>query len=518
MTYPLLAIDVGTVNTRMAAYLPSRNEVEIVALGGRKLYPSIVFLKDHKPLFGPQAEALADADPTHRLVALKRRLGSSLRAPFDGFAPTTLLEHYFDHLVNAFRSTPIGRAKFDRAVFTVPVEFSTDLRDMYRALGHKLGFRGVAVIPEPIAAALPALAKLPADSTLLVLDWGGGTLDVAVLQITADRIIELGHSGSALTDSLDAGGIGGTVADEILADLVMERLTGEGVPIEKLRGDLEGIRRDARLAKEQLSTRDRYESVYETPGVDPVPYAISRPTLEERLTPFLAHAHRVLQVALQQSGLRDHEVSRVLLVGGMFQIPLLRAWVLSRFPRDVVAWADSSGTAVVEGAAAYPRFLEDFVEFAHEIGVLVAENDGRVGDFTRLQQLLPRASVQIDAFAEAGDAFKACGPSIKREYYVGSRETESANLFLVENRSTGDGHSRSVPLGHLSVPCAVPPPEILRRAGGAHIHERLVVETQVLGTGALQVSARSEVRSVSKQLQLTNACTAFRRVTSASTK
>lgn len=229
MTFPAdtLGIDFGTSNSAMA-WLGSQGSAHLIPLEGDALaMPTAVFYnaEDNSTHFGRDAIRHYLEGTDGRLMrSLKSLLGSPL------LMETTQIGHQqisFQDIIGTFLATLRERATHHlgqaprRVVMGRPVHFVDDdpLRDAQaeaslRQVAQSVGFDEVSFQLEPIAAALDYEQRLTQESTVLVVDLGGGTSDFTVVRLGPDRMKNADRSADILATS--GVHIGGTDYDRQL--------------------------------------------------------------------------------------------------------------------------------------------------------------------------------------------------------------------------------------------------------------------------------------------------------------
>jgi hypothetical chaperone protein len=236
MTLPLqgtLGIDFGTSNSAMA-WADANGQARLIALEGETVsMPTAVFYnsEDHSTHFGRDAVMQYLEGTEGRLMrSLKSLLGSPL------LLETTVINHRqisFQDIIATFlatlreRATRALGAQPRRVVMGRPVHFVDDdsERDALaqQSLLHAaqaVGFDEVSFQLEPIAAALDYERRLTRESTVLVVDLGGGTSDFTVVRLGPQRLAQANHMNSdRMQDVLATTGvhIGGTDFDHTLS-------------------------------------------------------------------------------------------------------------------------------------------------------------------------------------------------------------------------------------------------------------------------------------------------------------
>ena len=203
-----LGIDFGTSNSAMA-WADAGGQARLIALEGEAVsMPTAVFYnsEDHSTHFGREAIALYLEGTEGRLMrSLKSLLGSPL------LLETTVINHRqisFQDIIATFlaalreRATLALGAQPRRVVMGRPVHFVDDdpERDVLaqQSLLHAaqaVGFDEVSFQLEPIAAALDYERRLTRESTVLVVDLGGGTSDFTVVRLGPERLARASRMG-----------------------------------------------------------------------------------------------------------------------------------------------------------------------------------------------------------------------------------------------------------------------------------------------------------------------------------
>ncbi|MGW4227789.1 Hsp70 family protein [Streptomyces sp. NPDC004980] len=394
MTY---GIDFGTSNSVVARWTGSTTEVIRVDSAGLpaewnrpgfdELFPSVVSLRDIQRTlcFGWSAKC-ETADPQD---AVKRMLASRPRADDEGdfrSAGTVPEEHQVWFGDEPFRSTTVAAALFERmrdgvrrnlrdmdeAVVTVPANATGAARYRTRAAARLAGIKVKALINEPTAAAISYAHDYPGEGCFLVFDWGGGTIDVTLLEHYDGIFDEVASRGITA--------LGGLEFDEELVKLVFTKLGTDLGTLTK--ADARRWRRHVELTKIALSQPGAEEVLFEPLGGLP-PVVIHREEFERAVQPLVRRALVPLEECLHDVGFTADNLDAVLMIGGTSQIPLVRREVERILGREVVDTALCNPmTAVARGAA-----------------ITAAEIDG----------LIPETTISVATSHDLGLSFQAGG-------------------------------------------------------------------------------------------------------------
>lgn len=192
---PIIGIDLGTTNSLASVWLDGTCQLIPNALG-EYLTPSAVSLDDnHTILVGRAAKERLISHPSRTAAGFKRFMGTDRQLVLDGkpFTPVELSAFVLRRIkedAEAFLGTPVTEA-----VISVPAYFDDNGRSATKAAGELAGFRVDRIINEPSAAALAYHQDSEEDTTFLVVDFGGGTLDVSIVDAFSGVIEIIAVSG-----------------------------------------------------------------------------------------------------------------------------------------------------------------------------------------------------------------------------------------------------------------------------------------------------------------------------------
>jgi actin-like ATPase involved in cell morphogenesis len=335
-----LGIDFGTSYTVAVARWPD-GHTRAILVDGSPLLPSAVYLEpDGTLLAGRDAVHSARLDPARYEPAPKRRIADN-QMPL-GLPVVDLIAAVLDRIAEEWRRIT-GAAPAD-VTLTCPAGWDTDRRRLLTDAAGQAGFGDARLVAEPIAAATYYTEilghDLPAGSTVLVHDFGAGTLDVSLVARGAGGLEVLA------TDSRDD--IGGLDVDTLIVqhlrarhpDAAWHRLTEPTtVPERRARRQLWD---DVRVAKERLSRSQAADLV--VPLLD-LEEHLTRAELETVAGPLLDRAVQVTERLLQSA---DQQLSGVFLVGGASRMPLLTT-LLQRALGEVPVTIEQPELAIAEG-------------------------------------------------------------------------------------------------------------------------------------------------------------------------
>ena len=212
----IIGIDLGTSNSAAAVVEAGKPTMipsaEGTVVGGGKAFPSYVaFDKDGNLLVGEAARRQAVTNPENTVTAFKRKMGTKEKYTLANkeYTPQQLSAFLLQKIkkdAEAFLGEPIKKA-----VITTPAYFNDTQRQATKDAGAIAGLEVERIINEPTAASLAyGIDKAGQEEKILVFDFGGGTLDVTIMDF-GEGVFEV-KSTSGDTE------LGGTDMDEILAE------------------------------------------------------------------------------------------------------------------------------------------------------------------------------------------------------------------------------------------------------------------------------------------------------------
>ncbi len=257
----IIGIDLGTTNSE-AAFLEAGTpkiipSAEGSAFGG-KMFPSFVaFTKDGERLVGEPAKRQAVLNPERTIMQIKRKMGTDYAVTIDDrtYTPQEISAMILQK-IKADAEAFLGE-EVTQAVITVPAYFNDNQRQATKDAGTIAGLEVLRLINEPTAAAFAyGLTKEKEEAKIAVLDLGGGTFDVTLMEM-GDGVFEV------VSTSGDTR-LGGMDMDQALMDHLLERFEANtGVDLSEDRAALQRLRDAAEKAKIELtgtgsgrSTRD----------------------------------------------------------------------------------------------------------------------------------------------------------------------------------------------------------------------------------------------------------------------
>ncbi|WP_417910684.1 Hsp70 family protein [Candidatus Electronema sp. PJ] len=262
------------------------------------------------------------------------------------------------------------------AVITVPAYFNDKQKHATRTAAALAGLKVSRLLPEPTAAAISfGVDQVASDEgkTVLVFDFGGGTLDLSLLAISGGQIIEIAKGGDMWLGGEDIDGL-------IISHVLRETADQEGMDDIRLRaliarqepGQRNRLLTELKLAAEKakISLSNSPEASIVVLGLledeDGDPLAIEvelcQEQLEELLAPTLELVRCLVRNLLADAHFTADLIDHVLLVGGSSRIPCVIKILQQEFGADKVLLHERPMLAVAEGAAILSHRLSGVLE------------------------------------------------------------------------------------------------------------------------------------------------------------
>ena len=187
----VIGIDLGTTNSLASVYTESGVKVIPNSLGN-KLTPSVVGLDDEgKVIVGEVAKERLITHPERTAAEFKRTMGKdkTYKLGEESFSSQQLSSILLRKIVADAKAHL--NEEIDEVVISVPAYFDDKMRTATKQAAEMAGIKCERLINEPSAAALAYLYKHGwKDGTYMVVDFGGGTLDVSIID-SFDSVMEI---------------------------------------------------------------------------------------------------------------------------------------------------------------------------------------------------------------------------------------------------------------------------------------------------------------------------------------
>ncbi len=345
----ILGIDLGTTNSAAAVIEGGRPVVIPSAEGATpagKMFPSVVaFTQDGQLLVGEPARRQVVTNPDGTVFEIKRKMGTDYRVRAFGkdYSPeqvSSFILQKIKHDADVFLGYPTKKA-----VITVPAHFNDNQRQATKDAGEIAGLDVVRIINEPTAASLAyGLDKSEKEMKILVFSFGGGTHDSTIMEFGQGVFQVLATSGDTQT--------GGTDVDNAVIELLLQDFRSRtGIDLRNDRTAMARLKEASEKAKIELSNListdiDLPFIASDSTGPKNLHYTLTRTKLEEVAKPIVSRTEETIRKVMNDAKLSQSQIDKVILIGGMTRMPLVR-----KFVEDVVGKPAERGVDPMEAVA-----------------------------------------------------------------------------------------------------------------------------------------------------------------------
>ena len=368
----VIGIDLGTTNSCVSVLEGGIPVVISNAEGGRTTPSIIGFAKGGEQLVGQLAKRQGVTNAENTVYSIKRFIGRRWEDTETerNCVPYSCIkgrDNTVDVQIRGRTYTPqevsamiLQKLKKDaqnflghpveQVVITVPAYFTDAQRQATKDAGTIAGLEVLRIINEPTAAALAyGLDKADTEQKILVVDLGGGTFDVSVLQ--------LGNGIYEVKATAGNNHLGGDDFDnEIVRWMIKHFRTTENVDLLKDKMALQRLREAAEKAKVELSTM--MSTTINLPfiaaddqGPKHLEIELTRTKFEEMVSALIQATLEPVQRAIKDADLQTKDIDRILLVGGSTRIPAVQRAIQDLFGGKELDRSVNPDEAVAMGAA-----------------------------------------------------------------------------------------------------------------------------------------------------------------------
>ncbi|MFH1678648.1 MAG: Hsp70 family protein, partial [Candidatus Omnitrophota bacterium] len=368
----IIGIDLGTSNSAAATMEGGRPVIlpsaEGAGVSSGKAFPSYVaFTKDGQRLVGEPARRQAAINAEGTIMAAKRKMGQDYKFKVFG-------KEYTPQQISAFILQKIKQDaeaylgdKVEEVVITCPAYFDDNQRTATKDAGEIAGLNVLRIINEPTAACLAyGLEKAGKELKILVFDFGGGTLDVTLMEMWKE-------GGFKVMATSGDTQLGGTDMDNVLIGHITAEFKREnGIDLKNDKMAMQRLREAAEKAKVELSSTLTTDInlpflTADASGPKHLTMSINRAKLEELISPIIERCRGPLEQALKDAkgafekegvSFGDKGVDRIIMVGGPTRMPIVQKFVEDYFgkkiergidPMECVAMGAAIQAAIIKG-------------------------------------------------------------------------------------------------------------------------------------------------------------------------
>ena len=413
-----IGIDLGTTNT-VVSYVNKRGNLRQLRYDNDEIIPSVIYFRSQSEYFiGNQAKKLWQMNPQAGVANFKTTIGDSTRheiIPEEGkpfFKRSREIAQLFLNKIvvgmenKLLKEFGVVDGFIDRAVITVPANFSSTEKGATKIAARSAGLSDVKLAAEPTAAAI-AYEDSQGDensrSVILVYDFGGGTFDVSVIRRNNDSFEEITTSGDKH--------LGGNILTNILVEEILNRVNEDygvefplneeefdedyhGISLTDYRLNMSEIWKTANLIKEELSSEENIDEQFNINLPNDVSQLtevnFSRDELEDYIREYIDRTVDITMKTISRAkDLGVDRIDQIVLAGGSSNIPLVKARLEECLQNQDVVFCDDVSTLISRGAAVLAqRYVEkNIAKAVTNVQMGIAATEGV--HFGRFQMIIP---------------------------------------------------------------------------------------------------------------------------------
>jgi molecular chaperone DnaK len=374
----IIGIDLGTTNS-VVSVMEGDKPTVIVNDEGARTTPSVVaFTKEGERLVGVVARRQAITNPENTVYSAKRLMGRRFddsegilgRLPYNvvsssngsckvrigdkDYSPPEISAMILQKLKRQAEAY-LGQSVTE-AVITVPAYFNDAQRQATKDAGRIAGLEVKRIINEPTAAALAYGMDKKKEQVVAVFDFGGGTFDISVLEVSEEMVEVKATNGDTH--------LGGDDVDDCVIEWLIEVFKKEnGIDVSSQKMVVQRLKEAAEKAKIELSSAPQTEInlpflTADATGPKHLQKTLTRSEFERMIEPIISRTLEPCRKALKDADVSTSEIDEVILVGGSTRIPLVQKKVEDLFgkapnrsvnPDEVVALGAAIQGGVLAG-------------------------------------------------------------------------------------------------------------------------------------------------------------------------
>jgi len=356
----IVGIDLGTTFSCVSTYeFKSGNVTVYKDENGKNIIPSVVAILDNDTLVGYKAVDQIEINSRNTIFDAKRFIGKTFTK--EELVPLT--KNYAFHLdlddsgnplfkvklqngTKVFSPEDIGaiilrklkkmvEAEIDRdiklAVVSVPADFDERQRNATIEAGRRAGLKVIRVINEPTAAALAyGLHKKEGTNVVIVVDFGGGTLDVSLLYVQGGMFVTMAMAGN--------NRLGGQDVNNNLIDFFRRKIEEKYGQVDIDANDLQVIRDNVEDLKKKMTDKVKQIFHVSLKTISPLTseridfyYEMDRSEFNQINKELFDKVLKPIEHVLEESETNKKDVDEIVLVGGSTRIPRVRELVAEYF-------------------------------------------------------------------------------------------------------------------------------------------------------------------------------------------
>jgi len=376
----IVGIDLGTTLSEIAVMEGGQPKIIENREGSRTTPSTVAFAKNGEILVGVQAKRQQITNPKNTIFQVKRLIGRrfsdasvqkdkqllpyEMQESSDGGVEVKMGEKWYKppeisamvlRKLKQDAEEKLGE-KIVEAIITVPAYFDDSQRKATKVAGEIAGLDVKRVLNEPTAAALAYGLNKKKNERIVVYDFGGGTFDISILEVSQDTIEVKATGGDTH--------LGGEDFDQKVMDWLVDQFKkDQGIDLAKDPLALQRLKEAGEKTKMELSTSMESEVnlpfiTSDASGPKHLYYKLSRTLLEGLVREYIDRSIELVKQTLQDAKFSVKDIDEIVLVGGQTRMPAMQEAVKELFgkepnrsinPDEVVALGAAVQAGILQG-------------------------------------------------------------------------------------------------------------------------------------------------------------------------
>ncbi|MGB6268324.1 MAG: Hsp70 family protein [Olleya sp.] len=369
------AIDLGTTNSLIANYNNGAIKIYNNPLGLKQTLPSCVAFRGNRTIIGDKALDYLEKDAENVCMLFKRKMGTQETYFIPSIDREVSPIELSSLILKELKNFVTDADQLQTAVITIPASFDTIQSNATKKAGYLAGFKEVVLLQEPIAACLAFANQsnldIEASKHWIVYDFGGGTFDVALVEVNDRELKVIDNEGDNF--------LGGADFDNLIVEKIIVPQIEAKANVTNLWKDIKAkssqykglyfeLLKKAEEAKKELSIYPETEieidiDINSDNLFDQI--VITRAQFEAVISPKVEQTITFIKKVISQNQLINSQIERLILIGGSTYVPLIK----EKIKEETGILVDSSidpTSAVVDGAAYFAGSKPTTIETVEE--------------------------------------------------------------------------------------------------------------------------------------------------------
>ena len=373
-----IGIDFGTTNTSVVQIISDEYGKKILHLGEEGEYPfsSIVAVpkKNGTMLFGREVKRrrLELSGEYDIIYSMKSYLGMDEEFIFGNkrYTPTDITAAFLKHIKDYIKTD--HNIDIEEATFAIPIDFTPEARRELNRAAKAANIDINGFVSEPTAAYIANKNDAKAYSKIMVIDWGGGTIDISVLDLKGTGIYE---------NSIHGAKIGGDDIDIELAYRIHSKLVNQtGINLNL--DEMDSAQKDNIISRCE-NLKIEFSDYYDTNDILLRNYgefgtkslSIDYDYFEEIVSPIIKNkVLKAIHTAMEQANTSKAGLDAIILVGGSCGLKPFSNIIINLFGIDKIIAPEKPQWSVAIGAALVD-IIGDNYYLNDDVGVLLSNDN-----------------------------------------------------------------------------------------------------------------------------------------------